>query len=196
MRIGSAVAAGLGHQPDGAGLFDPSLGGQNKAVQTGLFSKPIEFDGFKIGVVELLPDAEKLYGVAVAQPVLNNVVGPLRIAVPGNVGQRNVVVLFLVIDGNRTTLDADGPVFNLLASRRVITNILICNPQLMFCRWLRHDPVCTRRPRLHTLITARYRLSSHRVQFAKSLRSADWLLQCILLSSRPPDGAFRENPGH
>ncbi len=68
---------------------------QNKAVQTGLYSKPIEFDGFRIGVVELLPDAEKLYGVAVAQPVLNDVVGPLRIAVPGNVGQRNVVVLFL-----------------------------------------------------------------------------------------------------
>jgi hypothetical protein len=41
---------------------------QNKAVQTGLFSKPIEFDGFKIGVVELLPDAGKLDGVAVAQP--------------------------------------------------------------------------------------------------------------------------------
>jgi hypothetical protein len=41
---------------------------QNKAVQTGLFSKPIEFDGFKIGFVELLPDAEKLDGVAVTQP--------------------------------------------------------------------------------------------------------------------------------
>jgi len=33
---------------------------QNIAVQTGLFSKPIESDGFKIGVVELLPYAEKL----------------------------------------------------------------------------------------------------------------------------------------
>jgi hypothetical protein len=86
VRIGSAIAAGLGHQPDGAGPFYPSLGGQNKAVQTGLFSKPIEFDGFKTGVVELLPDTEKLDGVAVAQPVLNDVVGPLRIAVSGNVG--------------------------------------------------------------------------------------------------------------
>jgi hypothetical protein len=62
---GSAIAAGLG---DGAGLFDPSLGSQNKAVQTGLISKPIEFDGFKIGIVELLPDAEKLDGVVAAQP--------------------------------------------------------------------------------------------------------------------------------
>jgi hypothetical protein len=44
---------------------------QNKAVQTGLLSKPIEFDGFRIGVVELLPDAAKLYSVTVAQPVLN-----------------------------------------------------------------------------------------------------------------------------
>ena len=83
---------------------------QNKTVQTGLFFKPLEFDGFKIGVIELLPDAEKLDGVAVAQPVLNDVVGPLRIAVSGNVGQRNVVVLFHVIDGNLTTLDVDGPV--------------------------------------------------------------------------------------
>jgi hypothetical protein len=65
---GSAIAAGLGRKPDGAGLFDPSLGSQNKAVQTSLFSKPIEFDGFKIGVVELLPDAEKLDGVVAAQP--------------------------------------------------------------------------------------------------------------------------------
>ena len=39
-----------------------------KTVQTGLFFKPIDFDGFKIEVIDLLPDGEKLDGAVVAQP--------------------------------------------------------------------------------------------------------------------------------
>lgn len=41
------------------------LGCLGKTVEPGLFSKPIEFDGIKIWVVDLLPDAEEFEGVAV-----------------------------------------------------------------------------------------------------------------------------------
>ncbi len=49
------------------------FGGEDEAVQPGLLSNPVEFDGIKIGVVEPLPDAEELNGVAVSQPVPNQV---------------------------------------------------------------------------------------------------------------------------
>jgi hypothetical protein len=34
-----------------------------------MFSNPIEFDGIEIGIIQLFPNAEKLDGIAVAQPV-------------------------------------------------------------------------------------------------------------------------------
>jgi hypothetical protein len=47
-----------------------------------LHSNPVEFDGIKTGVVDLLPEAEELKCVAVAQPVANQVVagGPVLVA--------------------------------------------------------------------------------------------------------------------
>ena len=52
------------------------------------------FDGIKTGVIDLLPDAEEVDGVAVAQPVKDEVVSALRILVSGDVGEADVVVPF------------------------------------------------------------------------------------------------------
>ena len=79
MRVGAAVAPGLGLDADGAGALGPMLGGQDEAVETSLRFNPIEFDGIKIRVVDLLPEAEELDGVAVAQPVEDKVVGALGV---------------------------------------------------------------------------------------------------------------------
>src|ERR1035438_6625161 len=47
----AAIAPSTGRQSFGAGAFDPSLGGQEKAVATGLVSNSLEFEGIKIRVV-------------------------------------------------------------------------------------------------------------------------------------------------
>ena len=69
MGVGAAVAPGFGLDADGARALDPLLRSQGEAVEPGLLSNPVEFDGIKIRVVDLLPDSEKLNGVAVAKPV-------------------------------------------------------------------------------------------------------------------------------
>ena len=56
---------------------------------------PVEFDGIKSGVVEPFPDAEELHGVAVAQPVADDVVRVVGVFVFGDVGQANDVLLVL-----------------------------------------------------------------------------------------------------
>ena len=55
MGVGAAVAAGTGAESDGAGLLNPLLGGENEAVQSGLDSNSVEFDGIKTGVVRCSP---------------------------------------------------------------------------------------------------------------------------------------------
>ena len=47
-------------------LFNPLRNAQDEIWQTGLHSKVVKFDHFKIGVVYHLPRTEKLYGVTVA----------------------------------------------------------------------------------------------------------------------------------
>ena len=69
--------------------------GGREAVETGLHFNPVEFDGIKPGVVDLLPEAEELEGVAVAQPVANQVVAGIRVLVAGDVSQTDVI---LVVD--------------------------------------------------------------------------------------------------
>jgi hypothetical protein len=39
-------------------------GSQRETVQACLFSKPVEFDGFKTRVIQVLPDAQELDGIA------------------------------------------------------------------------------------------------------------------------------------
>jgi hypothetical protein len=79
--------------------FGACEGGIDKTVETGLLSKPIEFDGIKTGVVDLLPEAEEFEGVAVAQPVADQVVGVNGFLVAGDVGQADVI---LVVDAGES----------------------------------------------------------------------------------------------
>ena len=55
-------------------------------MRPGLLSKSIEFDGIKILIVETLPYPQEFYGIPVPQPVLNNIISPVRIFVPCNIG--------------------------------------------------------------------------------------------------------------
>ena len=74
MSVGATETASLGNQADDTRLFNPLLGCEDEAVEAKLFFNPLEFEGIKIGVVELLPNTEKLNGVAITEPVLNEVV--------------------------------------------------------------------------------------------------------------------------
>jgi hypothetical protein len=69
------------------------LGRQGEAIEPGLFFKPVEFDGIKTGIVDVLPDAEELDGVAVAEPVADEVVAGGSVLVAGNVGKTEVILL-------------------------------------------------------------------------------------------------------
>ena len=76
------------------------LQGQRKAVQTTLVSNSIEFDGIKIRIIELLPNAKKFNGIPVTHPVLDDVVASLRIAVPGNIRQRDKIFFPVLVNYN------------------------------------------------------------------------------------------------
>lgn len=84
-----------------------------------LFSKPVEFDGIKIGVVDVLPDAEEFNGVAVAQPAADQIVAGVRIPVTGDVRQADIVLL---IDAGKT--DLAGKDFDRFVTRQTV----------LFCR--------------------------------------------------------------
>ena len=71
--IGAAVTSSLGDEAHGSGFLDPLLWREDEAVQAGLHSNPVEFDGIKIRIVELFPDAEKLDGIAIAQPIADHI---------------------------------------------------------------------------------------------------------------------------
>lgn len=105
--IGAAVTSSLGNQADGMGGVNPAAGGQDKTVESRLFSNPIEFDGIKTGVVQLFPNAKKFDGVPIPQPVLDDVVSPLAVLVSGNIGKADEIVLSLGQDG-----DGCAPDFN------------------------------------------------------------------------------------
>ena len=55
--IGTAIPSGFCLNSTGACHLNPLFRGKSETVEAGLFSKPVELDGIKIRVVELLPDA-------------------------------------------------------------------------------------------------------------------------------------------
>jgi hypothetical protein len=89
--------------------FGACEGGIDKTVEPGLLFNPIEFDGIKTGIVDLLPEAEELDGVAVSEPVGDQVVRALRVFVAGDVGQADVI---LVVDAGEA--DFAGENFDFL----------------------------------------------------------------------------------
>ena len=51
-------------QPDRTGRLDPLSGCEHKAVESCLISKPLEFEGFEVWIVDLLPDAQELDSIS------------------------------------------------------------------------------------------------------------------------------------
>ena len=92
--------------------FGACEGGIDKAVELGLHSNPVKFDGIKPGVVDLLPEAEEFDGVTVAQPVGDQIVRALRVFVAGDVGQADGI---LVVDAGEA--DFAGKHFDFLRHR-------------------------------------------------------------------------------
>ena len=81
MGIRAAVAPGLGLDAGSPCAFDPLLRREGETIEAGLHSNPVEFDGIKTGIIDLLPETEEFEGVAVAQPVADQVVAGVRIFV-------------------------------------------------------------------------------------------------------------------
>jgi len=71
----AAVAPGLGLDAGRTGALDPLLRRERETVEAGLHFNPVEFDGIKTEVVDLLPETEEFEGVAVTQPVADEVCG-------------------------------------------------------------------------------------------------------------------------
>jgi|GEM_PF-2934118 len=118
MGIGAAVASGTGAESDGSGLFDPLFGGEDKTVESGLDSNPVEFDGIKTWVVEPFPDPEELDGAATAQPIANDIVRVVGIFQFGDVGQANEVLTVVGEDGYARALHLNETAFWLIAHTR------------------------------------------------------------------------------
>jgi len=55
MGKGATIAALLGNQSDCMRFVYPLLWSHRKAIQSGLFSKPVEFDGIKQWIVNRFP---------------------------------------------------------------------------------------------------------------------------------------------
>ena len=76
IRVGvrAAVTTSFRLNTNGPRTLNPLLGRQCETVETSLLSNPVEFDGIKPLVIDLLPDTEELNGIAVPQPVPDEVV--------------------------------------------------------------------------------------------------------------------------
>ena len=85
--------------------FGACEGGIDKTIEAGLHSNPVEFDGIKTGIVDLLPETEELEGVAVAQPVADQVVTGIRVFVAVDVGEADVI---LVVDTGEADFAAEN----------------------------------------------------------------------------------------
>jgi hypothetical protein len=108
MGIGAAIATGAGYYADSSSFLDPLLWRQDEAVQAGLHSNSVEFDGIKSRVIELPPDTEELDGIAIAKPVADQVVAALWVLVSGDVCQGNEVLLFLRQHNDGGAMDFNG----------------------------------------------------------------------------------------
>ena len=69
-------------------------------MQPCLLSKPVEFHGFKIRVVEMFPYPEKFDCIAVSYPVPDQIIGTVRIFVPRNIGHADIIFIIDCADGN------------------------------------------------------------------------------------------------
>ncbi len=108
---GAAVAARARGDSYGSSFFEPLFWGKNEAVQTGLHSNPVEFDGIKTWVVKPLPDAEELDCAAAAQPIANYIVRVIGIFQFCNVGQAKEILLIVRENPDGCSLNFDSGAF-------------------------------------------------------------------------------------
>ncbi len=98
----AAITPGSGLKPNGVGGFDPFAGSQREAVQARLISKGLEFETFKIWVVDLLPDADEFERIAIPHPTVNqNVIAKLF----RHVSQADEVLFLLGKNGDGRALN-------------------------------------------------------------------------------------------
>jgi hypothetical protein len=81
--------------------------GQHKAVETRTISKPLEFEGFEIRVIQALPHAKEFHGVAVPHPILDDVIRACGFFVLRNIRKRDVVLVLPPNHGDFRASDLD-----------------------------------------------------------------------------------------
>src|SRR5664280_2803786 len=86
----------------------PLSGSQYKAVESGFVFKPLEFEGFKISVIQPLPYTQIFNGIAVSHPVLDDMIRPIRLFVLRNVRQGNIVINSLGENSDGSSLNFDA----------------------------------------------------------------------------------------
>ncbi len=105
MGEGAAVASGSGFKTDGVGFLNSFLYADLVTVESCLTSNCGEFAVIKIGVENGLPNAQKLDGIPIAEPVRNEKFSVLRLE---HVGKGDVVALLPCENGNGSAFDLDG----------------------------------------------------------------------------------------
>ena len=89
-------------EPNGPGSLDPLSWGEGEAVEAGLIFKGLEFETFKIWVVDLFPDPDEFEGVAISHPTVDErVIAKLF----RHVRERDEVVAVVRDDGDGRSLD-------------------------------------------------------------------------------------------
>jgi hypothetical protein len=63
-----------------------------------LFSKPLEFEGFKIGIIEAFPYSQILQCISVSQPIGYDRCGVIGFET-GNVGKGDIIIIVILDDG-------------------------------------------------------------------------------------------------
>ena len=101
----STVTPGARLKSNSSRGFDPLPGSQRKAVESGLLSKGLEFETFKIRIMDLLPNTNEFEGVAIAHPVVDK-----RIITKffRHVGQGYEIVIAARNDGDGGSLNLNG----------------------------------------------------------------------------------------
>ena len=111
--VSPTVTPGAGNDAHRAGFLNPLLWIKRETVQARLNSNSVEFDGIKTGVVEPLPDAEKLNRVASAQPVPHEIIRAFGILEPSDVCEADEVLFLLGKDGDGRPLNFNRGFFGL-----------------------------------------------------------------------------------
>ena len=92
MSRGSSVSPPFGKDPDGSGRSDPLGRRQGKGIQSGLLSKPLEFEGFEIRIIQAFPNSEIFDRIPIAQLIADHRIRVVAL-VSRDVRQTDIVVL-------------------------------------------------------------------------------------------------------